>query len=473
MDINEIKVLIHQGESNTLEFKTSTAALKGAMETLCAFLNQKGGIVLIGVNGRKELVGQDVTDNTRQEIANELNKIEPPAQIDVAYVPFQSKQIIVLKTVAGNHAPYVYDGRPFRREQSSTSKMPQQRYDQLVARRFQHNFSWEKLEAEGYGIDDLDKDLILGAVRKAVEIKRMPEEALRQELPQLLKSLQLLANDPINNAAVALFARKITANYLQCQLKVARFKGMDRHEFLDSDLIYGNVFELLEHGMLFVKRHLPIAAYIEPGKLERVETPLIPFNAVREGLINALCHKDYSRRGGSIGLAIYDDRMEIFNDGGLPAGVTLEEVKLGFSSPRNPIIADLLYRCNLIEKWGRGIPNIISSCKAANDPEPKFFSDNVQFKVLFEFPTSLKPAVLVNTPEEKGTTRMTERQREILNILMSVGRAIKTKELMEKFRSTPLSERTLRNDLAALRKQGRVKSSGRGRNALWYGSKKQ
>ena len=77
---------------------------------------------------------------------------------------------------------------------------------------------------------------------------------------------------------------------------------------MDIDLAYGNAFELMEKGMLFVRRHLPLAAKIEPGRLERVETPLIPFDAVREALYNAFCHRDYSISGGSINLAIYDDR---------------------------------------------------------------------------------------------------------------------------------------------------------------------
>ena len=90
------------------------------------------------------------------------------------------------------------------------------------------------------------------------------------------------------------------------------------------------MFELLEKGTLFIKRHLPVAAKVIPDKLERVETPLIPFNATREALINALCHRDYSINGGSIGLAIYGDRMKIFNDGRLPQGVTIEKIKTGF-----------------------------------------------------------------------------------------------------------------------------------------------
>jgi ATP-dependent DNA helicase RecG len=465
MDIALIENVIRQGESDTLEFKKSTGQLKAAMETLCAFLNNHGGTVLIGVDGQGRMLGQDVTDATQQEIANELKKIEPPAQIQISYTSLPTyKRVIVLQVPSGTHAPYVYDGRAFQRKLTSTQRMPQQRYDQLIAQRFHLNFSWEKLQAEGYGINDLDHDLILSIVRKAVEVRRMPEEALRQNFTQLLGALQLLANQHPNNAAVALFAKKISSYYFQCQLKMARFKGLNRQEFLDSNLVYGNVFELLERGMLFVERHLPLAARIEVGRLERVETPIIPFNAIREALINALCHRDYSNHSGSVGLAIYDDRMEIFNNGGLPPGVTLEAIKEGFSEPRNPLIADVFYRCNLIERWGRGIPNIISSCKAANDPEPLFVADNIQFKVLFKFPSSLKPTVVA---EKEAGILLTARQQEIIAILTHAKDGMKAKEIREKLQDPP-AERTLRDDLAVLKAQGLIQSVGRGKNALWY-----
>jgi ATP-dependent DNA helicase RecG len=81
--MNKLKALIKQGESNTVEFKTSTAQLKSSFETICAFLNGKGGTVLIGINNEGEIVGQHVTDATRQEIAREINKLEPEALLDI------------------------------------------------------------------------------------------------------------------------------------------------------------------------------------------------------------------------------------------------------------------------------------------------------------------------------------------------------------------------------------------------------
>ena len=219
-------------------------------------------------------------------------------------------------------------------------------------------------------------------------------------------------------------------------------------------------------GMLFIKRHLPIAAKIEEGKLERVETPIIPFDAIREAIINSLCHRNYSDIGGSIGLAIYDNRMEIFNNGGLSPEVTLEKIKSGFSKPSNPLIADVLYRCNLIEKWGRGVPKMISSCKAAHDPEPQFIVDEIEFKVTFMFPTSINPPrVLLGTLDEQQA-KLNRRQREIIEMLSNV-RELKPKDIIDGL-TEPTTDRTLRRDLAGLRALNIIDTQGSGRTVVWF-----
>jgi ATP-dependent DNA helicase RecG len=132
MDIEQIIKLTQQGESHYLEFKKSTTQLKPAFETICAFLNGDGGTVLIGVANNGQLLGQDVSDNTRQEIAREISKIEPSVQLSISYVPTaNNKCIISIEVQPGKHAPYVYDGRAFEKNQATINRMTQHRYDQL------------------------------------------------------------------------------------------------------------------------------------------------------------------------------------------------------------------------------------------------------------------------------------------------------------------------------------------------------
>ena len=121
MNITQLKQRIHNGESHQVEFKRSTTQIKAAFTTVCAFLNCDGGIVVFGAKDNGELIGQQVADKTRLDLANEIKKIEPNVQISVHYIPVENgQQVIVLEVPQGKHAPYVYDARPYERVQSST-----------------------------------------------------------------------------------------------------------------------------------------------------------------------------------------------------------------------------------------------------------------------------------------------------------------------------------------------------------------
>jgi ATP-dependent DNA helicase RecG len=118
---------------------------------------------------------------------------------------------------------------------------------------------------------------------------------------------------------------------------------------------------------------IQIAGHFEPGKLERQDVPLYPPLALREALVNAICHRDYTIAGGAIFVAIYDDRLEVTSLGLLPPGITVAELKQNHASRlRNPLIAGVFYRRGLIEQWGRGTQKIVSWCVAAGQPEPEF-----------------------------------------------------------------------------------------------------
>ena len=159
--IEELKQIIAKKESQTLEFKTSTATLHAAFEAICAFLNGSGGQVLIGVNDKGSILGQDVSDSTQQAIAKEMSRLEPApmGHIDVEYVAaLNNKQVIVFHVEEGSHPPYVYDGRAFYRNQATTMRMTQDRYEQLIVERGQFTHAWEELPAKDYGIELLDLD---------------------------------------------------------------------------------------------------------------------------------------------------------------------------------------------------------------------------------------------------------------------------------------------------------------------------
>ena len=118
-------------------------------------------------------------------------------------------------------------------------------------------------------------------------------------------------------AAAVLFgsARRLESEMPQCLLRVARFRGVDRSEFLDNRQFFGNAFALLASSERFLTDTIPIASRFEPGRVQRIDEPLYPPLAVREAVANALCQRDYAMGGGSVGLAVYDDRLEVTSTG--------------------------------------------------------------------------------------------------------------------------------------------------------------
>jgi ATP-dependent DNA helicase RecG len=362
VDRNELEQLVKRGESETLEFKKSTAQVRRAMETLCGMLNGAGGVVLIGVTPEGKIYGQEISDKTLRGVAEQICHFEPPADIRQMRIDLgdNGKEVLVLEAQPDpTRRPYVFNGRPYQRVGPTTSVMPQEVYHRLLAERPDSSTRWETLPAEGYGLAELDQEEILRTVRLGIAAGRLPEST-GNDVPDILHRMGLVKEGRLNNATVVLFGTRFLPDYPQCQLRMARFRGVDKSEFLDQRQIEGHAFDLLDEAMLFLRRHLPVAGRIVPGLFEREDEPLFPLEALREALVNAFCHRDYTIAGGAVSLAIYDDRMEIWSDGTLPAGLSPADLKRDHpSKPRNPLIAKVFYLRGIIERWGRGTQKIV------------------------------------------------------------------------------------------------------------------
>ena len=145
---------------------------------------------------------------------------------------------------------------------------------------------------------------------------------------------------------------------------------------LDNRQFNGNAFALLAHAERFLRDTLPIAGRFEPDRFERIDEPLYPPLATREALANALCHRDYSIGGGSIGVAVYDDRLEVTSAGSLHFGLTPEELFAPHESrPWNPLIARTFHRRGIIEEWGSGTLKMAELTSSAGLPIPEIEDD--------------------------------------------------------------------------------------------------
>ena len=388
MTIDFIRELVSKGETRTLELKKTSGELKDGMHSLCAFLNTDGGVLVFGVAPNSlKIDGQIVSDKTRQEIAVAMRKIEPFVNIPVEYIDVpdgNGKQLIVIEADKRLHseAPYVFDGKPYYKSESTTMPMPQSMYEQMLRRRDSETFCWDALAAEGFSLSDLDEDLIRNVVRMGIANGRLSGSADNEPLELLLSKLKLLKDGKPTHAAVVLFA-KDTDPFPQIELRMACFKGTDKHIFIDNKIETGNFFHLLDAGVAFCFRNLRLGGEIVG--LQRKEKLEIPIEALREALINALCHRQYERTNGSVSVAIYDDRLEIVNPGKFPPEISPENIKQPHESyPYNKKLAQLLYLCNYLEKWGSGAQRIIDLCHNQGLPEPKWIAKNGTIAIVFQ-----------------------------------------------------------------------------------------
>lgn len=150
-DLDIVKRLIAEKEGRLVEFKETTGQLERSMETLCAFLNGNGGTVLFGVNDNGKIIGQDVSDKTKRDMAEAINRLEPVAMVQISYAPLpdSEKKVIIFRVEDSKlNRPFCYKGRPYMRVESATTTMPQTAYNDLLLQRDGNRYRWELIEKQ-------------------------------------------------------------------------------------------------------------------------------------------------------------------------------------------------------------------------------------------------------------------------------------------------------------------------------------
>ena len=240
---------------------------------------------------------------------------------------------------------------------------------------------------------------------------------------------------------------------------MAKFRGTDRTEFLDNRQFHGNAFALLLLADKFLRENLPVAGRVAPGLFEREDDPLYPPVALREALANAFCHRDYSIGGGSVAVAIYDDRLEVTSSGGLHFGLTADALFGPHESlPWNPLMARVFFRRGVIESWGRGTLKMVELLQQAGLPKPEI--EDAAGCVTVRF----RPSRYL--PPQRVATDLTDRQRQILGLLGGAEFGMALREIRGQM-GPGVPEWAVKEDLAVLRQLRLVRTRGHGRGAYW------
>lgn len=458
---SQLEAWVRGGESETMEFKRSTGERRAATQTVCAMLNHRGGSVLFGIAPDGRIVGQMVSDHTVEEVAQELREIDPPVFPSIERVAVApGRQALVVMVSHGSNGPYSYKGRAYRRVGNTSPELSQEEYHRMLLERLHSESRWENEPATGWSVGDLEATEIIRTLEESIRRGRAEDPGVRDPA-EVLRGLGLMRDGQLFRAAAVLFGRseRLEVTMPQCLLRVARFRGRDKTEFLDNRQFHGNAFDLLLRAERFLRENLPVAGRVQPGLFERLDDPLYPPVALREALANAVCHRNYSIGGGSVAVAIYDDRLEITSSGTLHFGLRAEDLFQPHESmPWNPLIARVFYRRGIIESWGRGTIKIGELTVCAGLPRPEIEEAGSCVTVRF---TPSRPA-----PPQQAAQEVTERQRAILACLSGSSRGLALRDI-RKTVGESIPEWEIKNDLAALKHLDLVQVRGYARGARW------
>lgn len=431
LSLNYIRQLASASEGVDVEFKETTGQLNRGMETLCGMMNGNGGIVVFGVTNKGKIIGQDKGDKTTREIGEALRKFDPAVDIQPDYIEIEDtgKFLIAFQTDGQDpDKPFLWDGKPYMRHDSVTSVMPREKFIRL--HELQHGliYKWENEVNASLKIEDLDERLIMNVVHGAVRRGRLSNDALNDSVSTALTRLNLVKNGSVCNSAAVLFGKDFS-DYPQCRLRLARFKGTNKQYFIDNQQHVGNIFQLVDAAMAFFFKHLNLSGTTH-HRIVREDELEIPYDALREAVVNAYCHMRWGYEIATVGIAIYDDCIVIENAGRFPVRISPnalmqreEEDRKNTSMPPNPAIANVMYIGGLIEHRGRGLSMMARECERVGLPAPTFNQDCIIVKTTFVRPYDTSKDTAGVSKSKLGVSKQTD---DVLPIKASLLKLIKT-----------------------------------------------
>ncbi len=378
-----IRQMILGGEGPWVEFKERfTTAIDREM---VALVNAGGGSVLIGVADDSTIVGLKETPQRLEERVMGLcrTNVQPPLTPVIETVSLPEGTVMVVRVSEGQQKPYTASGICYVRAGSTTRRA---RPEELRSLSFEAEYTrFERTVVTGFAFEDLN----LARMRDYVE-QRAPGSirvnGLRLSDVAVSWGLAARRGEAVlpTVTGVMLFGLHPQRLYPHWGIGAVRLTGTELDApILDRADLEGTADQLVDAAMAFVRRNMRVAALFPVNEADRRDLPEYPLAAVREAVINAVVHRDYSQ-GGRVMIRLFEDRLEVQNPGGLPDGLTLVEVteRGGFSYPRNPILARVMRDWGRMEEIGRGLLRIRREMDALGCEPPVFESDHHEFRVL-------------------------------------------------------------------------------------------
>lgn len=426
------------------------------LKYVCAFANEKGGILVFDVSDNRIRVdGQDMTPQEAQEFVKQkaAECIEPFLQLSLRILEAENGNTFLLAEIpAGRETPYYYTGgetaEVYIKAEAGGIIAGREELRKLVFRG--EDVSYDAL-CSGYDVKEISFTEFAGCYQECTG-KSMTEKKLEE--------FGMTVEGRVTNAGI-LFSDScpVFHSRIFCTRWRGTDKSMGRTGIEDSEGYSGNLIYLLNRGISFVRRNMN--SLWKNTKDSRIEMPDYCGVSVFEGLVNALAHRDYMIRESEIHIDMFDDRLVIYSPGGMPDGTRIQDRKQGLllSARRNPAVANIFQKLGYMEQKGSGLGRIRKACKdAANysgQKAPEFYSDDGQFTVI------LKNMNYEDKRQEQLI--LTEKEKKVLALVAEFP-TISTDHISQR---SGIAKRTVERILQSLKKKGILIREGSRRSGYW------
>lgn len=430
------------------------------LEWICGYANAQGGKIYIGCDDTGNIIG---LSNAHKLLDDIPNKIRSTMGIIAGVNLYEKdrKEYIEIDV-----PPYPigisYKGVYYYRSGSTRQILTGPALESFLMRK--RGATWDNLPLPAFSLNDVNDEIVERFKQWAAKKERIDKGVLEEHKDVLMAKLHLMNGPYLTNAAMLLFAKDPEKWQLGAYVKIGFFEN--DADLLYQDEVHGSILEQLDKIVELV--HLKyMRAKITYGGMQRIERYFVPEDALREALLNALCHKQY-QSGIPIQISVYEDKLYIANHGCLPENWTLENLmRKHASSPYNPSIAHVFYLAGFIESWGRGIEKICAACKQAKLPQPTYTINPGDIMIKFTAPENLVIRFITPKVTDKVTNRVTEnldeKAAQIL-ALLSEDPAYTSTAIAEKL---SLSRKTVALRLKDLKAKGIIERIGSKRKGYW------
>ncbi len=444
-------------ESQNIEYKESWR--DEYLKWICGFANAQGGKIYIGCDDNGNVVG---INNSKKLLEDIPNKVRDAMGIIVGVnlLTDGGKEYIEIDVPSypvGISCKGVYHYRSGSTKQILTGPA----LEAFLLRK--HGATWDNSPMPAFTMDDVDDNVVAVFKKLAAKKGRIDSSLLDEPKEVLLDRLHLVNGNYLTNAAMLLFSKDPERYQLGAFLKIGYFEN--DADLLYQDEIHGSLLEQVDKAieLIYLKY---MRAKISYEGIQRIERYFVPEAALREALLNAVCHKQY-QSGIPIQISVYEDRLYVANVGSLPEDWTLEKLMNKHTSkPYNPNIAYVFYLAGFIESWGRGVEKICNALRAENLPMPEYTVNPGDIMIKFTGPEDRIIRVtdrLSDQLSEKLSDKLSDKEKLALELLVE-DPGYTSPQIADKM---SVSRVSVTKYLKALKERGLIERVGSDRKGYW------